>query len=124
MYFIIPAVPYTGQVFALLSLSHVASSLAVGFESIPFALFSITYSYRLSYATMLQYSICAFLAPALVSAAAFPWAGPEPTLVVPEIDHWSPAPTEGPKLGKMELFRRDDDNTCGYISQDPSTRRI
>lgn len=69
---------------------------------------------------MLQYSICAFLAPALVSAAAFPWAGPEPTLVVPEIDHWSPAPTDGPKLGKMELFRRADDNTCGYISQDPS----
>ncbi|KAF2271608.1 uncharacterized protein EI97DRAFT_462658 [Westerdykella ornata] len=65
---------------------------------------------------MFQYSICAFLAPALVSAAAFPWAGPDPTLVIPEPDNWTPAPTEGPRMGAMELVRRADDSTCGYIS--------
>ncbi|KAF2267546.1 hypothetical protein CC78DRAFT_530655 [Lojkania enalia] len=66
---------------------------------------------------MLQYSICAFLAPAAVSAFAFPWAGPEPTFVVPVEDNWSPAPTEGPRVGgAIELFKREDDNTCGYIN--------
>ncbi|KAF2798474.1 hypothetical protein K505DRAFT_371688 [Melanomma pulvis-pyrius CBS 109.77] len=66
---------------------------------------------------MLQYSICAFLAPALASAAAFPWALPEPTFVIPAADDWSPAPTAAPGLGAIELFRRAaGDNTCGYIS--------
>ena len=68
---------------------------------------------------MLQYSICAFLAPALVSAAAFAWTGPEPTLVVPEQDTWSPAVTDAPELGLIELFKRDEDNTCGFVSGDP-----
>ncbi|KAF2003709.1 hypothetical protein P154DRAFT_519929 [Amniculicola lignicola CBS 123094] len=66
---------------------------------------------------MLSYSICAFLAPAVASAMAFPGAFPEPTLVVPERDGWSPAPTQGPKIGALELFRRaSEDATCGYIS--------
>ncbi|KAF2116238.1 hypothetical protein BDV96DRAFT_46397 [Lophiotrema nucula] len=70
---------------------------------------------------MLQYTICAFLAPALVSAvafpAAFPWAAPEPTFVIPAEDNWSPAPTRAPDMGALELFKRDaGDNTCGYIS--------
>lgn len=72
---------------------------------------------------MLQYTICAFLAPALVSAAAFPWAGPEPTLIVPERDNWSPKTTEAPGLGALELLKRDDGNTCGYISGDASTSK-
>lgn len=71
---------------------------------------------------MLQYSICAFLAPALVSAAAFPWAGPEPTLLIPEPDAWSPAPTEAPEIGAIELFKRaPEDNTCGFISGNART---
>ncbi|KAF2193855.1 hypothetical protein K469DRAFT_735024 [Zopfia rhizophila CBS 207.26] len=65
---------------------------------------------------MFQYSICAFLAPAVVSAMAFPWAGPEPTLIVPAEDKWSPAPTAAPGNGVMELFKRAGDNTCGYVS--------
>ncbi|KAF2200422.1 hypothetical protein GQ43DRAFT_73466 [Delitschia confertaspora ATCC 74209] len=63
---------------------------------------------------MLQYTLCAFLAPAVASAMAMPWAGPEPTLVVPEIDRWSPAPTKAPIF---EFFKRatdPGDNTCGY----------
>ncbi|OCK80369.1 hypothetical protein K432DRAFT_393088 [Lepidopterella palustris CBS 459.81] len=70
---------------------------------------------------MLRSSLCAFLAPALVSAMAFPWAGPEPTLIIPAGDNWSPAPTKGPEMGEMgllELFKRQSigDNTCGYIN--------
>ncbi|KAF2812634.1 uncharacterized protein BDZ99DRAFT_497006 [Mytilinidion resinicola] len=63
-------------------------------------------------------STLAFLAPAMVSAMAFPWAGPEPTLVMPEGDNWSPAPTKAPELGLLELFKKRaaGDNTCGYIS--------
>lgn len=77
---------------------------------------------------MLQYSICAFLAPALVSAAAFPWAGPEPTFVIAKGDGWSPAPTQAPELGMMgamELFKRETigDDTCGYVSGE-STRSL
>ncbi|KAF2733457.1 hypothetical protein EJ04DRAFT_272775 [Polyplosphaeria fusca] len=75
---------------------------------------------------MLQYSICAFLAPALVSAAAFPWAGPEPTFVIPAGDEWTPAPTEAPEyMGGIELFKRQTigDDTCGYISGE-STRSL
>ena len=65
---------------------------------------------------MFQYTICAFLAPAVASAMAFPWALPEPTLVIPEQDNWSPAPTAAPNMGVMDLFRRaEGDNTCGYI---------
>ncbi|PSN73754.1 hypothetical protein BS50DRAFT_569242 [Corynespora cassiicola Philippines] len=61
--------------------------------------------------------VWALLAPAVEAAAALPWALPEPTFVAPEADLWSPAPTSGPGLGAMELFRRDDgDNTCGFIS--------
>ncbi|KAF2465482.1 uncharacterized protein BDR25DRAFT_396181 [Lindgomyces ingoldianus] len=70
---------------------------------------------------MFQYSICAFLAPAVVSAMAFPWAGPEPTLIMPEEDRWSPRTTPAPKMELMELFKRAaGDNTCGYISGDAS----
>lgn len=63
---------------------------------------------------MARYSICAFLAPAIV--AAVPWPGPEPTVVIPKADGWNPKPTEGPKLGQMELFKRADENTCGFVS--------
>lgn len=67
---------------------------------------------------MLEYAICALLAPALASAAAFPWALPEPTFHVPEIDNWSPAPTKAPNAGEFELFKRADEEKgiCGYIS--------
>lgn len=65
---------------------------------------------------MFTYAICAFLAPALASAAAFPWAIPEPTLAIPAIDSWSPAPTPPPRVGAIELFRRADDTVCGWIS--------
>lgn len=66
---------------------------------------------------MFRSSLCAFLAPAVVSAMAFPWAGPEPTLVTPAADNWSPAPTEAPEVNLMEMFKRAaGDNTCGYIS--------
>jgi len=66
---------------------------------------------------MLRSSLCAFLAPAMVSAMAFPWAGPEPTLVMPEGDNWSPVPTKGPEIGLLELFKRAaGDNTCGYVN--------
>ena len=62
-------------------------------------------------------SLCAFLAPAVVSAMAFPWAGPEPTLVMPDADNWSPAPTAAPEANLMEMFKRDaGDNTCGYVN--------
>jgi len=70
-----------------------------------------------SYLIMFRSSLCAFLAPAVVSAMAFPWAGPEPTLVMPTADNWSPAPTEAPEVNLMEMFKRAaGDNTCGYIS--------
>jgi hypothetical protein len=73
---------------------------------------------------MFQYSICAFLAPALAAGAAFPWAMPEPTFVVPAADNWSPAPTPAPQFGAIELFKRAaDDNTCGYISAEECKMR-
>jgi hypothetical protein len=72
---------------------------------------------------MLRSSLFAFLAPAMVSAMAFPWAGPEPTLMAAMAEHdilgRSPAPTKAPELGLKELFqlaKRAGDNTCGYIS--------
>ena len=66
---------------------------------------------------MFRSSLYAFLAPAVVSAMAFPWAGPEPTLVIPAADNWSPAPTKAPEANLMEMFKRAaGDNTCGYIS--------
>jgi len=66
---------------------------------------------------MFRSSLYAFLAPAVVSAMAFPWAGPEPTLVMPAADNWSPAPTEAPEANLMEMFKRaTGDNTCGYVS--------
>ncbi|OCL07128.1 hypothetical protein AOQ84DRAFT_355122 [Glonium stellatum] len=66
---------------------------------------------------MFRTSLCAFLAPAVVSAMAFPWAGPEPTLTMPEADGWSPAPTMAPEANIMEMFKRSaGDNTCGYIN--------
>jgi len=75
---------------------------------------------------MFRYSICAFLAPAI--AMAMPWAGPEPTLFVPEIDGWSPAPTPPPQAGLFEFFKRQEeipgDNTCGYASGSSSMARV
>lgn len=67
---------------------------------------------------MFTYSLYTFLAPAVVHAAAFPWALPEPTLFVPAIDSWSPAPTKAPELPSFELFRRQEAgaNTCGFLS--------
>lgn len=68
---------------------------------------------------MFRYSICAFLAPAVASAMAMPWAGPEPTMYVPDIDGWSPAPTPAPEAPFLEILKRQDvpgDNTCGYLS--------
>ncbi|KAH7346029.1 hypothetical protein BKA66DRAFT_478375 [Pyrenochaeta sp. MPI-SDFR-AT-0127] len=68
---------------------------------------------------MLTYSMCAFVAPAIVYAAAFPWTMPEPTLFAPAADNWSPAPTEAPLLPGLGLFRRQegaDGKTCGFLS--------
>lgn len=67
---------------------------------------------------MLRYAICALVVPAVAWAAAFPWMPAEPTFVIPEPDRWSPAPTEGPKIGSMDLFKRgsEADGTCGYLS--------
>lgn len=66
---------------------------------------------------MAKYAFCALLAPRLATAAAFAWTLPEPTFVVPEIDAWSPAPTQPPKAGGLELFRRAPENEiCGYLS--------
>jgi hypothetical protein len=75
---------------------------------------------------MLQYSICAFLAPAFVSAAAFPWAGPQATLAVPERDSWNPVVTAAPEIGSLELFKKrdDEDNTCGFLSGDPCMKHL
>ncbi|CAO2655994.1 Nn.00g047970.m01.CDS01 [Neocucurbitaria sp. VM-36] len=60
------------------------------------------------------------LAPTLAMAAAFPWALPQPTIFVPAVDVWSPAPTQAPQPRNFELFRRQDeseaDNTCGFVS--------
>lgn len=60
---------------------------------------------------------CAVLAPAFVFAVP----GPQPTVkmeIDPAVMGWSPAPTQGPMMGAMEMFRKRDggDNTCGYIS--------
>ena len=72
--------------------------------------------------SIFQYSICAFLAPALAAGAAYPWAMPEPTFVIPAADNWSPAPTPAPGFGAMDLFKRAaDGNTCGYISGEEGT---
>ncbi|KAF1952487.1 hypothetical protein CC80DRAFT_538174 [Byssothecium circinans] len=67
---------------------------------------------------MLSHALCAFIAPALASAVAFPWALPEPTFVIPEVDRWSPAPTKAPNVGILELFRRaeESDTICGFVS--------
>ncbi|KAH7135921.1 hypothetical protein B0J11DRAFT_174598 [Dendryphion nanum] len=73
---------------------------------------------------MFQYSICAFLAPALVSAAAFPWPGPEPTFIIPEADNWSPAPTAAPNVGHGALFKRAGENTCGFVVLGGTTRSL
>lgn len=73
---------------------------------------------------MFRYSICAFLAPAVASAMAMPWAGPEPTMYVPDIDGWSPAPTPAPEAPFLEILKRQDvpgDNTCGYLSASSCT---
>lgn len=67
-------------------------------------------------AKMIGSLTCALLAPALAAAAVQSWALPEATLVVPEADRWTPAPTLAPDNDFLELFRRDDDNTCGYVS--------
>ena len=75
--------------------------------------------------SMFRYSICAFLAPAFAAGAAFPWALPEPTFVIPAADNWSPAPTPGPEFGAIELFRRAaDGNTCGYVSAQECKMRL
>jgi hypothetical protein len=66
---------------------------------------------------MARFAFYALVAPSLASAAAFPWALPEPTFVVPEIDAWSPAPTQAPGVGGLELFRRaPEGEVCGYLS--------
>lgn len=66
---------------------------------------------------MMRYAFCALVAPSLAAAAAFPWALPEPTFVVPELDAWSPAPTQAPDVGGLELLRRAPQNeVCGYLS--------
>lgn len=65
----------------------------------------------------LSYAASAFLAPAIVRAAAF--AMPEPTQhFAVAADNWSPAPTLAPQFN---IFGRDalqanDGNTCGYVS--------
>lgn len=65
-----------------------------------------------------SFSLCAFLAPALVSA--LPWDGAVETAGVgAEGVLWSPAPTAAPAI--FELFRRQNanapgPNTCGYVS--------
>ncbi|KAF2864619.1 hypothetical protein BDV95DRAFT_294274, partial [Massariosphaeria phaeospora] len=65
---------------------------------------------------MLGYATCAFLAPAVASAAAFSAPTPLATLFAPAVDSWSPAPTPAPRFGAMEMFRREvGDNTCGFI---------
>jgi hypothetical protein len=78
-------------------------------------------------AIMFRNTICVFLAlaPTLVSAAAFLSSGPRPTLIRPEPDAWSPAPTVGPQLDAIELLRRvitaesvTPDRTCGFVSGD------
>ncbi|PVH98996.1 hypothetical protein DM02DRAFT_22594 [Periconia macrospinosa] len=66
---------------------------------------------------MLIHAFCAVIAPAFASAAAYPWALPEPTLAIPAVDGWSPAPTAAPKVGGFELFpRAEGDTVCGFIS--------
>ncbi|CAI6319898.1 unnamed protein product [Periconia digitata] len=66
---------------------------------------------------MLIHALCALIAPALASAAAFPWALPGPTLAIPAVDGWSPAPTAAPKVGGLELFRRGEgDTVCGFVA--------
>ena len=56
------------------------------------------------------------MAPTFASAAAHPWALPAPTLAIPEIDGWSPAPTAAPKLGRFGLFPRvEGDTVCGFV---------
>ncbi|KAF2830876.1 hypothetical protein CC86DRAFT_343967 [Ophiobolus disseminans] len=70
---------------------------------------------------MFAHTICVLLAPALTSAAAFPWDLPQPTRVAPAPDNWSPAPTRAPQLLGFELFKRQaqgsgGDRTCGFIS--------
>jgi len=71
---------------------------------------------------MARYAFCALIAPSLTAAAAFLGALPEPTFVVPAIDAWSPAPTQAPDVGGLELFRRAPENQiCGYLSGISST---
>jgi hypothetical protein len=68
---------------------------------------------------LLTHFIGVLLAPAAVSAAAFPWAMPEPTIFAPAADSWSPAPTPAPYFPGFELFKRqtlETDNTCGFLS--------
>jgi hypothetical protein len=66
---------------------------------------------------MSRYAFCALLAPGLAAAAAFPWALPEPTFVIPAIDSWSPAPTQAPAVGGVELLARAPaPEVCGYLS--------
>ncbi|KAH8725155.1 hypothetical protein GQ44DRAFT_739933 [Phaeosphaeriaceae sp. PMI808] len=67
---------------------------------------------------MFPHAICVLFAPAVVRAAAFPWALPEPTVFMAVADNWSPAPTPAPRLGELKLFRRqqETDNTCGFLS--------
>ncbi|KAH7068644.1 hypothetical protein FB567DRAFT_247386 [Paraphoma chrysanthemicola] len=63
---------------------------------------------------------CVLLAPTSISAAAFPWAIPEPTVfAAAAADNWSPAPTPAPQFRGFELFKRqatEGDNTCAFIS--------
>ncbi|KAI8935276.1 hypothetical protein NX059_007864 [Plenodomus lindquistii] len=63
--------------------------------------------------------LCALLAPVVVSAAAFGWSLPEPTVDIPRVDKWSPAPTAAPQSPGFELFRRQHgsgDRTCAFLS--------
>lgn len=70
---------------------------------------------------------CAILAPKAVEAAIF--AVPKPTFAAPALDGWNPAPTKAPRLGAIELFKREDEpwkvfessGTCGFFDGKQST---
>ncbi|KAF1969562.1 hypothetical protein BU23DRAFT_237509 [Bimuria novae-zelandiae CBS 107.79] len=71
---------------------------------------------------MLKYAAaCTILAWGEVLEAAI-FAVPEPTFVTPAVDGWNPAPTRAPRLGAIELLKRDEpweafmsSGTCGFF---------